>query len=1523
MSRSSGRWSGSGGGGGGPPPAVGEHHGGSFHTYFAHKQLKVAGQWQSHAGAVERKSGIFDGVVVYFNGRMDPPEVVLKAILAAHGGEHAMYLARKRVTHIVAANLPDEKIKQELRKKHWATFVRPAWIVDSVKAGARLPVDDYLLEAFRATGGASVASHFAPATAAAASSTGASRKRSREAAAAGAAAAAASSSSAAAPSSGGGAAQDDADDGRGGVGEDDDEEEDDDVQLVEEAAVADDDGSDGSDGSDHDGGGGGGETSAAAAPSASAAAAPPPSSSIAARAAFYANTRNSGNDPNFMKSFLSSSRLHYLGSARASVAQVVAQEAQKRWGASASGGGPGKAAASAAAAGAAAEGGSDDDNGDRAAIYFDDNAAGGEVGYGDDDDLGDDGDDDQLAAGAPKLPAAGASSSASTSAVASGGSRPRVVAHVDIDCFFAQVAILDHPHLKDAPVVVAHTGGARPSGSTARAAFGDGVDTAAAAMRRAIATNVDPGGGGGGGAPGVGGGVVVAGMYAGGGGGGPQPSSTSSAAAAPAAAPSSPPRDAATGASSTALAAGHSPSGAALLSRGREDNKSYPEYSTAFRGGEVSSANYPARAFGIHAGMSVTEARRLCPALTVLPYNFARIEAISAAVFRRFAALTPVVQAISCDEAYLDLTDVVAGGGGSSASSASSSSAAAATSVTDVVSRLRADILDETGVTVSAGVGPNMMLARMATAKAKPNGMWVLPSDPGAVDAFLSGADVTELPGVGWATGRLLDERGIITVGQLQRLPKAELQALLGPVAGETLWRYARGQDDRPVVTAKRRKTVSVEVTWGVRFDSLDGVRGFIGQLGGELASRLAAAGREAVTLAGLEPAAAAAAAEEPVRARTLTLRVMQRQPDAPESAKFMGHGRCDTFNRSVALAAPTADAGALTAAAVKLYAELGVPPLELRGVGISVGKLQHRALDAMDAAAASSGGQGLMDRFLKQPRSSSRGGGGKQERGRRPPPAAVAGDCGADGSGDEDDAADASDGDAAAVSAPSKRPRRVRFDVAGGAGGNNSGTGSGGGSSNIATATTTAVIELSDDDNDEEEGDGGAASAGGSTSSAAPAAGTSFIVLDTTAEDDTILGGGEGSRDSHASAGRASVASTMTVGSSGSDGDGSAQPPEQQPPSPDVVVVLDDTQPAIVAPASATAAGVSRGVTKRPTPPRAATAGGKRKGRGGGGGGGGGPRLAQQQLASFATSAAAAVTPAQLLAELTALGVDDVSPYASLPVDALQEMVAQLRGKAARRVVGTGPLPQQPSAAAAAGGRGGRAAARGGAAAATAANAIGAVISLDDTQVVINAAEGNDEDHASPAGAAAAARGGVRQPQHVQLVASSSSAAVAKPRHEMNHEVALSSSSSAAAAVSPPPLPTADVPVFAHEDPAALAAALRAWMVRIGPHPAPAHARLLGVFAADRVLARAGEDAVALVRTLRRYCAAIACERAAVEADPARDAALAAAWAAPPHSDGGGGAVSATWDDVLAHVEARVQEAARAVHGHALEFEL
>ncbi|MEU6914695.1 DNA polymerase IV [Streptomyces olindensis] len=216
--------------------------------------------------------------------------------------------------------------------------------------------------------------------------------------------------------------------------------------------------------------------------------------------------------------------------------------------------------------------------------------------------------------------------------------------------------------------------------------------------------------------------------------------------------------------------------------------------------GVVATASYEARVFGVHSAMPMGQARRLAPNAAYLVPRFGLYRAISERVMELLRALSPLVEPLSLDEAFVDLE---AGGAAWDEQSARL-----------VGARLRADIQAATGVTGSVGLAASKMLAKIASEQAKPDGLVVI--EPGTERVMLGPMSVRTLPGVGPATGDHLRRAGITTVEEIVEAGEDELVRLLGKAHGHGLYAMALARDDRPVVAEREAKSVSVEDTYDV-----------------------------------------------------------------------------------------------------------------------------------------------------------------------------------------------------------------------------------------------------------------------------------------------------------------------------------------------------------------------------------------------------------------------------------------------------------------------------------------------------------------------------------------------------------------------------------------------------------------------------------------------------------------------------------------------------------------------------------
>ena len=302
--------------------------------------------------------------------------------------------------------------------------------------------------------------------------------------------------------------------------------------------------------------------------------------------------------------------------------------------------------------------------------------------------------------------------------------------------------------------------------------------------------------------------------------------------------------------------------------------------------GVVAAASYEARPFGIRSAMPMAWARRRCPDLVVVPPRFAVYKAVSAEVRAVFARYTDLVEPLSLDEAYLDVSEPHEG----------------PASGTLLAQRIRAEIREATGLAASAGVSFGKFLAKTASGLAKPDGLRVV--TPDEAPALVASLAVEQFHGVGPATAERLRRLGIATGADLQARPEAELVAALGKT-GAWLARVARCEDDRPVRPDRVRKSVGVERTFGRDERGADALTARLAPIAEELARRL-----DRHRMAG----------------RTVTLKL--------KSAAF------EISSRSATLAAPVATEDDLLRVGVALLHRPAPPAEAVRLVGLTVSGL-------------------------------------------------------------------------------------------------------------------------------------------------------------------------------------------------------------------------------------------------------------------------------------------------------------------------------------------------------------------------------------------------------------------------------------------------------------------------------------------------------------------------------------------------------------------------------------------------------
>lgn len=301
--------------------------------------------------------------------------------------------------------------------------------------------------------------------------------------------------------------------------------------------------------------------------------------------------------------------------------------------------------------------------------------------------------------------------------------------------------------------------------------------------------------------------------------------------------------------------------------------------------GVVSTASYEARRFGCHSAMPMASAIRLCPQAVIVRPRMARYVEVSQQVFDVFEQFTPLIESLSIDEAFLDITGSIRLLGPPEG----------------IAAKLKREIRERTGLTASVGVASNKFLAKLASDQQKPDGLVIVSHD--GIGEFLDALQISRMWGVGKATLPRLERMAIYTFGDAVRVSKTEWQNLFGQ-QGERFWQLVRGIDDRPVVPDRVAKSISHEVTFPIDVTDHDHLRTVVLDQTDHVARRLRRHG---------------------LTARTVTLKI--------RSADFT------TITRRATVSEPSDETDVLWQIASSLFAAWErhhPPPVRLIGVGVS-----------------------------------------------------------------------------------------------------------------------------------------------------------------------------------------------------------------------------------------------------------------------------------------------------------------------------------------------------------------------------------------------------------------------------------------------------------------------------------------------------------------------------------------------------------------------------------------------------------
>lgn len=336
---------------------------------------------------------------------------------------------------------------------------------------------------------------------------------------------------------------------------------------------------------------------------------------------------------------------------------------------------------------------------------------------------------------------------------------------------------------------------------------------------------------------------------------------------------------------------------------------------------DLASCNYAARKLGVKNGMFSRSALELAPNLIILPYDFAEYERVSYALYSILSTYADVhLEAVSCDEAYLYCSNV-----------ADDASKNNNVSITEIAKKIKSEIFQKTGCPASIGIGYNCLSARIATKRAKPDGIFSILERKDFI-SLIREEPLTILPGIGRMLKEKLCMNGLAKCGDVGDLQS--LQGILGAKMGQKVWEMVKDGGSASSTTKipplTQRKSIGNDVTWAVRFEEETDVLTFIERLSERVFKR-----QEDLSLSGTK----------------IQVKVMRRREGEGESIKRMGHGICDNFSKSKTVGKIT-ELSLFVGNVIAIYKEFKIPPEDLRGIGIFI----------MDFRASSSSSSGSGD---------------------------------------------------------------------------------------------------------------------------------------------------------------------------------------------------------------------------------------------------------------------------------------------------------------------------------------------------------------------------------------------------------------------------------------------------------------------------------------------------------------------------------------------------------------------------------
>lgn len=336
----------------------------------------------------------------------------------------------------------------------------------------------------------------------------------------------------------------------------------------------------------------------------------------------------------------------------------------------------------------------------------------------------------------------------------------------------------------------------------------------------------------------------------------------------------------------------------------------------SYSSSEIASCNYTARQHGLKNGMFLGSIKDKVPDLVILPYEFAKYDMVSRELYRILLKASDFVQAVSCDEAYIDMTYQLKKRLQGTMECGSNYPVQLERAARQLAEELRQLIRTATGCNASVGISHNLLLARLATTKAKPNGIFFLPAHQ--IGSLVGPLTVRDLPGIGHSISSKCTSLGVATCADILRKPLQLLQKELGDKTGQMLHAYASGQDDR-VLENKPRQTLGADINWGIRFTTNEQVEAFLLDFSDEVFNRLTKA---------------------QLTACHVTVNLKKKLYEG-EPMKFLGCGHCEDFSKSMQTPQAINSSKVLGKYVLALAKQINLMAADIRGVGIHLKKLQ------------------------------------------------------------------------------------------------------------------------------------------------------------------------------------------------------------------------------------------------------------------------------------------------------------------------------------------------------------------------------------------------------------------------------------------------------------------------------------------------------------------------------------------------------------------------------------------------------